>query len=100
MTGGHSGCGLELVKILYSRNATVYLASRTSSKAQAAIEKLKLEYPASKGRLEFLKLDLSDLSTIKASAQEFMAKEDKLHVLTNNAGVNATPIEQKTPQVS
>ncbi|PVH94759.1 short-chain dehydrogenase [Periconia macrospinosa] len=98
VTGGYSGCGLELVHILYSQNATIYIAGRNPLKAQAAIERLQTAHPASKGRLEFLKLDLSDLSTIKASAEEFMAKEDRLHVLTNNAGVNSTPLEQKTPQ--
>ncbi len=36
-----------------------------------------------------MKLDLSDLATIKASADFFLSKEAKLHVLFNNAGVLA-----------
>jgi retinol dehydrogenase-12 len=47
--------------------------------------------------LVFLRLDLSDLTTIKASVQEFLSKENKLHVLFNNAGVMA-PQGSKTAQ--
>lgn len=35
----------------------------------------------------FLKLDLNDLTSVKASAEEFLATESKLHVLFNNAAV-------------
>jgi retinol dehydrogenase-12 len=56
-----------------------------------AVNAIKEGYPDSKGRVEFLKLDLSDLATIKPAAEEFMAKESKLHVLTNNAGVMFPP---------
>ncbi|KAF4617328.1 hypothetical protein D9613_006134 [Agrocybe pediades] len=46
----------------------------------------------------FLKLDLSDLPSIKASVEEFQSKEKELHVLFNNAGVMAPPIAQTTAQ--
>lgn len=52
----------------------------------------------STGELVFLHLDLADLSTIKASAAEFLSKESRLHVLFNNAGVMATPQGSKTIQ--
>ena len=79
--------GYQLARILYSANATVYVAARTESKATSAIESIKTSLPSSKGTLHFLKLDLSDLSTIKTSAEEFLHKEDRLDVLVNNAGV-------------
>ncbi|GAB1202659.1 hypothetical protein APSETT445_001280 [Aspergillus pseudonomiae] len=43
-------------------------------------------------------LDLSDLSTIKKSAEEFLTKESKLHVLWNNAGVMIPPQGSTTAQ--
>lgn len=46
----------------------------------------------------FLRLDLDDLTTIKASAQEFLSKEEKLNVLWNNAGVMTPPQGSKTKQ--
>ena len=79
--------GYHVASILYSANATVYVAARTESKATSAIESIKAAHPASKGTLHFLKLDLSDLSTIKASAEEVLQKADRLDVLINNAGV-------------
>jgi NAD(P)-dependent dehydrogenase (short-subunit alcohol dehydrogenase family) len=38
------------------------------------------------------------LTTIKASAEEFLSKEDKLNVLWNNAGVMIPPQGSKTKQ--
>jgi len=76
-----------VASILYSANATVYIAARTESKAISAIQSIKTAHPASEGTIHFLKLDLSDLSTIKTSAEEFLQKSDRLDVLINNAGV-------------
>jgi len=87
VTGSNTGVGKDLVSILFSRNATVYVAARSEPKATDAIKSILAAHPSSKGTLHFLKLDLSDLSTIQASANEFLSKEDKLDVLWNNAGV-------------
>ncbi|KAI1414498.1 putative short-chain dehydrogenase [Hypoxylon sp. FL1857] len=99
VTGSTAGVGKELARILYSKNAKVYMAARSQDKANKAIEEINKAYMSSKGSLVFLKLDLSDLTTIKASAGEFLAKEQKLDVLFNNAGVqNPLPEPSKTPQ--
>jgi len=98
ITGGYGGVGEELVKILYSKNATIYVAGRSQSKAEASLDRVKKAFPDSKGRLEFISLDLADLSTIKKSADEFKSRETRLDTLTNNAGVMATPPKSKTPQ--
>ena len=95
VTGGYVGCGYELTKMLYENNATVYVAGRSKDKGDRAINAMKQEFPNSKGRLEFLMLDLSKLDTIKASAEEFLSKESRLDVLTNNAGVMNTPTTEK-----
>ena len=52
-----------------------------------AIKDIKSANPESKGRLEFLELDLADLPTVKKAADEFMSRESRLDVLTNNAGI-------------
>jgi NAD(P)-dependent dehydrogenase (short-subunit alcohol dehydrogenase family) len=98
VTGGYAGVGEELVKIFYSKNATVYVAGRSKPKAKAAFDRIRKAYPASKGRLEFLGLDLSDLTTLKPAAEAFQAKETRLDTLTNNAGVMNTPPKNKTVQ--
>ncbi|EPS27392.1 hypothetical protein PDE_02335 [Penicillium oxalicum 114-2] len=98
VTGGASGVGRELVKILFSNNGTVYIAARSEAKAQDTIAWCRAEHPGSTGRVEFLSLDLDDLTRIKASAEEFMAKETRLDVLWNNAGVMVPPAGSKTKQ--
>ncbi|PYH91569.1 NAD(P)-binding protein [Aspergillus ellipticus CBS 707.79] len=87
-TGGYAGCGFELVKMLYQKNATVYVAGRTASKAKKAITAITEEFPTSTGRLEYLFLDLTDLPSIKEAVNIFNSNETRLDVLTNNTGVN------------
>jgi retinol dehydrogenase-12 len=98
VTGGYAGVGQELARILYSKNATVYVAGRSLDKANISISATKFLFPSSKSRIEFLKLDLADLSTINKSAEEFMAKESRLDVLVNNAGVMFPPAGEKDEQ--
>ena len=62
------------------------------------IDEIKTFCPASKGELVYLHLDLEDLATVKASAEEFLSKEPRLDVLWNNAAVMNTPPGSKTKQ--
>ncbi|KAF8266753.1 NAD(P)-binding protein [Lactarius quietus] len=95
VTGGNTGVGKETVKQLLTHNAKVYLAARSAQKANEAIAELKDE--TGKEAI-FLQLDLSDLLAVRKAAQEFLSKENHLHVLINNAGVMVTPKEQVTAQ--
>ncbi|KAJ6779561.1 hypothetical protein PWT90_10013 [Aphanocladium album] len=98
ITGGSSGCGLELASILYRHNARVYIAARSQATAEEAIATIKHQHPQARGEILFLHLDLSDLSTIKRSANEFLSKESRLDVLWNNAGVMWPPQGSVTAQ--
>lgn len=98
VTGGSGGLGKELTSLLYSRNATVYLAARSKAKTLDAIHWVQEQSPKSTGKLHFLHLDLNDLTTIKASAQEFLSKETRLDVLFNNAGIMMPPSGTLTAQ--
>jgi retinol dehydrogenase-12 len=98
VTGSTAGVGKELAQILYSKNAKVYIAARSSEKAEKVITAIKASFPDSKGELVYLHLDLDDLTTIKASADEFLSKETKLDVLWNNAGVMVPAQGSKTKQ--
>ncbi|KAL8718943.1 MAG: hypothetical protein Q9225_003987 [Loekoesia sp. 1 TL-2023] len=98
VTGGNSGVGLELVEILYSKNATVYMASRSEDKASDAVKAVRARNTAATGRLEYLHLDLNDLTTVKASAATFAERESALHVLWNNAGISNVPAGTQTEQ--
>lgn len=94
VTGGYTGVGLELCKILYAHNATVWIAGRSESKAQNAISAIRGASPKSSGQIHFLCLDLSDLSTIKPAVRSFTAQQPRLDVLVNNAGVRVSSCPQ------
>ncbi|KAI8628713.1 short-chain dehydrogenase [Xylariaceae sp. FL1651] len=98
VTGANTGIGKEVARILYSKNAVVWATARNDEKGANAIASIKEAHPSSKGRLGHLHLDLSDLATIKASAETFLAKEKQLDVLFNNAGVMFPPKGSKTAQ--
>ncbi|KAG0650273.1 Short-chain dehydrogenase reductase [Hyphodiscus hymeniophilus] len=98
VTGGYAGVGAEMVKILYEKNAVVYIAGRNASKADIAIKKILSTVPKSTGRLEFLQLDLDDFTQIKPAAEKFLAQEKRLDVLWNNAGVMNPPEGSKNKQ--
>ncbi|KAF3893376.1 Peptidase M16 inactive domain family protein [Trichophyton interdigitale] len=97
VTGGASGIGFELAKMLFEKGGKVYIAGRSKEKAQKAVEEIQAAIPNG-GSLEFLHLVLDDLSTIKASAEEFMEKESRLDVLWNNAGVSQPPLGSLSKQ--
>ncbi|KAH6608483.1 hypothetical protein Trco_001829 [Trichoderma cornu-damae] len=96
VTGGYSGVGYQLSKLLYAKNAVVYIAGRRQDVGQDAIESLRAAHPDSRGRLEFLQLDLADLPSIKASASAFLGKETRLDNLWNNAGLMRLPKDSPT----
>ncbi|KAG5648319.1 hypothetical protein DXG03_004891 [Asterophora parasitica] len=82
ITGGNSGIGKECAKILLQRNANVYLACRNQDSAESAIIELR---ELTGKQAKYLHLDLANLESVKAAAEEFMSKESRLHVLLNNA---------------
>ena len=86
-TGGYAGIGYELSKILYQHDGTVYIAGRSQEKGNKAISSIHEAVPNSKGKLEFMHVDLADLTTIKPGVEKFLSQESRLDVLTNNAGV-------------
>lgn len=98
VTGATSGVGFNAASILYSKNATVYIAARSADKARTAINEIQTstEGAHSRGRLSFLQLDLSDLASIKESANRFLEQEDRLDILIHNAGVMTPPAGSKT----
>ncbi|EEB94340.1 hypothetical protein MPER_06860, partial [Moniliophthora perniciosa FA553] len=74
--------GKLTVKELLAHNAKVYLAARSRKNAEEAIKEIKDQIGK---EAIFIELDLADLKSIKACAEEFSRKENQLHVLYNNA---------------
>ncbi|KAK1702557.1 putative estradiol 17 beta-dehydrogenase [Colletotrichum acutatum] len=89
ITGGNTGIGKELARMLYSKNGTIYVGARSEEKAERAIDDIRRAEPNSTGALVFLHVDLADLRTIKSSVESFTSRENRLDVLFNNAGIQA-----------
>jgi len=88
ITGANAGIGYAVTSQLASHGVKVYLACRSETKAQAAIDQLYSENPKiEKGNLIYLPLDLADLNSVAKAAQTYMASEETLDILVNNAGV-------------
>ncbi|GKU20841.1 unnamed protein product [Fusarium langsethiae] len=98
ITGGTNGVDLELVNILYSKGGRVYLPCRSATKAAKTISDIQASHPESTGHLETLPLDLNDLVSVAACASSFLAKETRLDVLWNNAGISYVPHDELTVQ--
>ena len=97
VTGGNAGVGLEIVKILYAKGGTVYMAGRSAAKVAAEIEAITKASPGI-GKLKSLIVDLGDLTTIAACASSFLAQESRLDILFNNAGLSGQPPGSVTSQ--
>ncbi|KAI1084203.1 putative steroid dehydrogenase [Whalleya microplaca] len=100
VTGGSSGLGYELPRILYGAGGKVYILTRSKDHAEDAIARIQAHYTGSgierqdmtRGSLEFIPMDLTDFVTIKSAVQSFLEREGpdgRLHVLVNNAGTGA-----------
>lgn len=88
VTGANIGLGLETVRALASKGATVVMACRSSSKANAARSKLLDE---GLNGLDLVDLDLADLDSVDAAAEVVRQRYGQLDLLVNNAGVMAPP---------
>ncbi|KAI1760086.1 NAD(P)-binding protein [Hypoxylon sp. FL1150] len=96
VTGGNAGIGYELCRILYGTGATVYMATRSKERAEAAIQSIKSSYEESvvtTGQLNFLHLDLGDLDSVRDATRRFANAQNKLDVLWNNAGIGPSAVE-------
>jgi NAD(P)-dependent dehydrogenase (short-subunit alcohol dehydrogenase family) len=81
ITGANSGIGLEAARALGAAGARVVVACRDTSKGEHAVAELE-------GDFDVRRLDLADLSSVRAFASGL---EGDVDVLVNNAGVMAVP---------
>ena len=94
ITGCNTGIGKETARDLSRRGAKVIMACRNLDLAEKAAQDIKKSSDSSSGEIVIKKLDLANLASIRAFAEEINATEDRLDVLINNAGVMWIP--QKT----
>lgn len=81
ISGGSRGIGLMMAQGFVAAGARVYISSRKQEVCDAAAAQL-----STLGSCISLPADLGKLAEIERVAAELMAREERLHVLINNAG--------------
>ncbi|MGW6443857.1 SDR family oxidoreductase [Lentzea sp. NPDC055074] len=94
VTGANSGTGKEAAKRLAGAGANVVLTVRTVAKGEQAKAEILAAHPGAK--VEVRRLDLADLSSVGAFAEELISEGKPLDVLVNNAGVMNVPARTET----
>jgi len=89
VTGGNTGIGYATCLHLVAKGGRVYMGARSSSKANAAIAKIKETHPDA--NLHVLIMDNASLNTVVKAAKNFISQESQLHGLILNAGIMAVP---------
>ena len=88
VTGAATGIGVETARALAEAGAEVTLAVRNRAAGEAAAADINRSAAGAKATVGTL--DLSDLASVRAFAEEWSAAP--LHILVNNAGVMACPL--------
>jgi NAD(P)-dependent dehydrogenase (short-subunit alcohol dehydrogenase family) len=80
VTGANKGIGFEVARQLVTKGFRVFVGARNEAAGRAAAKKIG-EASA------FLKLDVSDETSVRKAATELAKQIDHLDVLVNNAGI-------------
>jgi NAD(P)-dependent dehydrogenase (short-subunit alcohol dehydrogenase family) len=91
VTGASAGLGVETARSLVAHGAHVVGAARDLKKAEAATSQVRRDAAAGGGRFELVELDLGNLKSVRACADQLLAKGEPFDVVIANAGVMATP---------
>ena len=79
VTGANKGIGFEVARQLAEKGFRVFVGARNEKAGRAAAQKIG-------AAAKFLKIDVSDPGSVRASAKELAGAVDHLDVLVNNAG--------------
>jgi NAD(P)-dependent dehydrogenase (short-subunit alcohol dehydrogenase family) len=95
ITGGASGIGLGLAKVLLRAGMKVMIADVRQDHLDRAMQ----QFSSSQNNLHALRLDVSDRAAMARAADETERVFGKVHLICNNAGINFfAPMEECTYQ--
>ena len=84
VTGGYSGIGLETVRALAAKGASIIVPVRSEEKARKNLAGLA-------GDIQTASLDLANIASVQAFAASINESMASVDILINNAGVLASP---------
>lgn len=94
VTGGNSGIGFEAAKALAAKGAKVVVAARSEARGRQAVE--AIQAATNNTAVELMLLDLASLDSVRAFAEAFTSRFDRLDLLINNAGVMMPKAREET----
>jgi len=89
VTGANTGIGKVAATELAILGAHVIVACRDEGRGNEAVADIKAQ--TGNNRVEFMQLDLADLSSVRKFSQEYHNHCNRLDILLNNAGVMESP---------
>src|SRR5688500_11899546 len=92
VTAASSGRGIETSRVLALAGADVIMAVRNVGSGEEVATQIRSGLSSGTGMLEVRALDLADLRSVRAFAEQETSSGKPLHLLVNNAGVMATPL--------
>ena len=91
VTGVSAGLGIETARALAAHGAHVVGAARNLDKAENATAQVRADAKSGGGQLELIALDLADLGSVRACADQLNSVGLSFDLVIANAGVMATP---------
>jgi NAD(P)-dependent dehydrogenase (short-subunit alcohol dehydrogenase family) len=91
VTGVSAGIGVETARSLAAHGAYVVGAARDLRKAEAATAQVRQDAADNGGGFGLVELDLGNLKSVRACADELVANGKPFDLVIANAGVMATP---------
>ncbi len=91
ITGVSAGLGVETARALVAHGADVMGAARDIEKAKRATSEVSKAADEAGAKLELIELDLANLASVRAAADNVLADGRSFDVIIANAGVMATP---------
>jgi retinol dehydrogenase 12 len=88
VTGANSGIGRALVEALAAQGGSVVLASRSEERTGPVLDEIRSRHPGIDAK--FVRIDVSDLGSVRQAADAFLATGHPVDVLVNNAGIAGT----------
>ncbi len=92
VTGANSGIGYQASLHFAKAGAHVVMACRSLDKAEKARNDIAEQAP--NARLTVIRLDVSDLNSVREFAARFAEQVGQLDILINNAGIVAMPLSR------
>ncbi|MCA9265273.1 MAG: SDR family NAD(P)-dependent oxidoreductase, partial [Planctomycetales bacterium] len=89
VTGGYSGIGLETVRALSRRGATVIVPVRSPEKAKESLAGIP--------GVRTVSLDLADIRSVRSCGENLVAELPRIDLLIANAGIMACPESRVGP---